>query len=68
MKSNEIFNQIVSLSGLTIYAIAELSGINSSRLYDYKSGKKSPNLDTIIQILEALNMQITVTKIGNNPI
>lgn len=60
MISADLFNQIVSLSGLTIYGIAKACGLNPASLYEYQKGAKSPNLDTLLKITNTLHLSICI--------
>lgn len=45
-------------SGLTQQQLAELAGVGKTVLFDIEKGKESVQLNTLLKVLEALNIQI----------
>lgn len=47
--------------GLSVYALAKLSGVSCTHLYAIEAGKKSPSLDVLSKLADALGLRIEVT-------
>jgi len=48
-------------SGLSQQALAKYAGVGKTVIYDIEHGKKSIQLDTLLKILNVLNIQIQFT-------
>lgn len=46
-------------SGLSQVALAKLSGVGKTAVFDIEKGKLTVQLDTLLKILETLNIQMT---------
>jgi HTH-type transcriptional regulator / antitoxin HipB len=61
MLSSEIANMVYyyrKQSGLTQQELATLAGVGKTVVFDIEKGKESVQLNTLLKILEALNIQI----------
>lgn len=47
-------------SGLSQQALAELAGIGKTAVFDLEKGKATIQLNTLLKVLETLNIQITL--------
>lgn len=47
-------------SGLSQLELAKLSAVGKTVIFDIEKGKLSVRLDTLLKVLKALNIQITV--------
>lgn len=47
--------------GLTVYALAKQSGVSCTHLYAIEAGKKSPSLDVLSKVFDALGLRLEVT-------
>ncbi|WP_337405235.1 helix-turn-helix transcriptional regulator [Porcipelethomonas sp.] len=50
-----IFVQLLQDKGITPYRIAKETGISQGLMNEYKSGKKSPNIQNLIKIADYLD-------------
>lgn len=60
---NDIGNQIASLRkqrGYTIRKLSELTGLNISNLSLIEQGKRQPQIDTLLKIINALDAELAV--------
>lgn len=46
-------------SGLSQIGLAKLSGVGKTAVFDIEKGKKSVQLDTLLKVLETLNIHMT---------
>lgn len=61
MTSHEIAKIILfhrKQSGLTQKQLAELAGVGKTAVFDIEKGKKTVQLDTLLKVLETLNIKI----------
>lgn len=61
MKSGEIANVVHfcrKTSGLSQQALAVLAGVGKTVIYDIEKSKQTVQLDTLLKVLEALNIKI----------
>lgn len=54
----DIFKKIIDDRGITIYRVSKDTGILTSTLYDWKSGKTKPKLDKLQKIATYLNIPL----------
>lgn len=47
-------------SGLTRIELANLAGVSKSTLFDLEHGKKTIQLDTLLKVLQALNISVSL--------
>lgn len=45
-------------AGLTVYALAKLSGVNESNLYNMEAGRRNPSLDVLRKLAAALGKKL----------
>lgn len=63
MDINEIASTIQSFrkqSGLSQEALAKLAGIGKTAVFDIEKGKETVQLNTLIKVLEVLNIKISL--------
>lgn len=48
-------------SGLTQQELAQLAGIGKTAVFDLEHGKGTAQLDTVLNILKVLNIQLNIT-------
>jgi HTH-type transcriptional regulator/antitoxin HipB len=65
MKQPDFFKQLTQIlrdhrrqSGLTQRELAELAGVGKSTVYDLEHGKQSVQLQSLLKVLQVLNIQI----------
>lgn len=61
--SKEIIEQLRCLrkeSGINRHAFADLTGYNPTQIYRYETGKRTPKLDTIFDMANALGYEIVL--------
>jgi HTH-type transcriptional regulator/antitoxin HipB len=46
-------------SGLSQQALAKLAGVGKTAIFDIEKGKQTVQLNTLLKVLEVLNIQIT---------
>lgn len=68
MKQEAFFNELAAVvayhrkkSGLNRLALSRLAGVGKTVIYDIEHGKPGVRLDTIIKVLNVLNIQIELT-------
>jgi len=49
------------LNGLTQIDLAELAGVGKTSVFDIEKGKPTVRLQTLLQVLDALNVRLTLT-------
>lgn len=54
----EIFRQKLDQKGITPYRVAKDTGIPTSTLSDWKTGRSTPKLDKLIKIADYLDMNL----------
>lgn len=60
-KSNEIAEAVRihrKKAGLTQKGLADLAGVGKTVVFDIENGKETVRLDTLLRVLNALNMRI----------
>ena len=61
MREDEIANMVRyyrKQSGLSQQALAKLSGVGKTAVFDIEKGKKSIQLDTLLNVLDVLNIKM----------
>lgn len=58
MELNEIIKYHRKKSGLTQKSLADLAGVGKTVVFDIEKGKTSIQYDTLVKILDALNIKI----------
>lgn len=64
MLSNEVAEMIRYYrreSGLSQQALAKLAGVGKTAIFDIEKGKETVQLNTLLKVLDVLNIQITFT-------
>ena len=62
MSSNEVAKIVRyyrKQSGLSQHELAKLAGVGKTVIFDIEKGKESVRFNTLIKVLEVLNIQIT---------
>ncbi len=62
MVSDEIANMVLyyrKKSGLSQQELAKLAGVGKTAVFDIEKGKKTIQLQTLLNVLEVLNIQMT---------
>lgn len=54
-------------SGLSQQQLAQLAGVGKTALFDIEKGKESVQLNTLLKVLDALNIHITLETPFNQP-
>ena len=65
-KTKELVSKIIELrkaQGLTQKQLGELSGVNQSIIAKIESGKKAPQISTMLKLLAPLGMTLAVVPI-----
>lgn len=60
----ELVNAIkaeMAKSGINMKALAKMTGVSLSTLYEVMGGRVSPRLATVAEVCDKLNMKLTVT-------
>ncbi len=67
LQVGSIIRQAREMQGLTCKKLSEISEVSTAQIYSIESGKtKKPNLDTIIRLTQALNLDVEkLTSKGN---
>ena len=63
MTSDEIANIVVyyrKKSGLSQHELAKLAGVGKTAVFDIEKGKKTIQLNTLMSVLDVLNIQLTL--------
>ncbi len=61
MKPHELANTIHhcrKVTGLSQHALAQLAGVGKTVIYDIEKGKMTVQLDTLLKVLDALNINL----------
>ena len=54
----DVFVQLLQEKRITAYRIAKETGISQGLMNEYKSGKKSPNIQNLVKIADYLDCSI----------
>jgi y4mF family transcriptional regulator len=54
----EVIKQHREISGLNRNKLAQLAGVGKTAVYDVEHGKQTVRLDTVVKILEVLNIKL----------
>lgn len=58
-----IIQNQMEAGGVSAYRLAQLTGLHKSTLSLYFSGLREPHINSVLKILDALNLEITITHI-----
>lgn len=67
IKSRDYFyKNAMDVMGLTIVSLAKISGVSRQTLYNILKGETNPDIDTLIKIAHALNVDISILILLHN--
>lgn len=61
----EIILEICKMRGLSIYQLSQISSVPISTIYGVFHYKNKAQIDTLVEILTALDMQLSITPLEN---